>query len=216
MMGPWTEASCPGPLSVTHPHWSGHGIHVSHPITSSFIMWLVLIVTTAGPNITAILNGFGGTSQTSSGDWSLCKHTVTPMKPGSGIAHWTTSDSLVGEGGSYWMADTLNSLFWGCKTSLSPKLQLWGLHFGPLDKGGICSAATTGLEVCNTFSQPGNWFGGFFSAVSSMAMSTVISFLGESASVGWTPTGIASSGGAVGDSSRRATPLNTSSSEKET
>ena len=98
-----------------------------------------------GPNTTAILNRFGGTSQTCSSDWSLCKHAVTPTKPGGGIAHWTTSDSLVGEGGSDWVANTLNSLVWGCQTNLSPKLQLWGLHFKPLNKGGICPVATMGL-----------------------------------------------------------------------
>ena len=84
------------------PHQSGHGIHVSHPITLSFTLWLMLIVAIAGLNNTAILNGFGGTSQTSSGDWSLCKHVITPMKPGGGMACQTISDLLVGKGGPNW------------------------------------------------------------------------------------------------------------------
>ena len=84
-----------GPLS----HWSSHSVHVSHPIASSFMMQLVLMVTTVGTNTAAILNGSWGTLQTSSGDWSLCKQAVTLIKPGSGITHQTISNSLVGDGG---------------------------------------------------------------------------------------------------------------------
>ena len=58
-------------------------------------MQLVLIVAMAGPDNTAILNGSWGTS---SSNWALCKHAVTLTKPGGGITHWITSDSLVGEG----------------------------------------------------------------------------------------------------------------------
>ena len=39
---------------------------------------------------------------------------------------------------------------------------------------------------------------------------------GELVSIGWAPLGVASLGGIMGGSSRRAMPLNTSSSEKET
>ena len=72
-------------------------------------MQLVLIVTMVGPGSTTILTGFGGTLQTSSGDWSLCKHVATLMKPGGGIIHQTISDSLVVKGGYNWVADTLTS-----------------------------------------------------------------------------------------------------------
>ena len=109
-------------------------------------MWLVLIVATLGTDTTAILNGSGGTLQTSSGDWSLCKHAVTPIKPSSGIACQTISNFLVGKGGSDWVANTLSSSVWGCWTSPPSKLWLQGFHFRPLDKGGIHLAATTSLE----------------------------------------------------------------------
>ena len=55
--------------------------------------------------------------------------------------------------------------------------------------GGICPVATTGQEGCNTFSQPGNWFRGFFSLVGSLVTSVVASLTGESACVGWAPLG---------------------------
>ena len=55
--------------------------------------------------------------------------------------------------------------------------------------GGICTAATIGLEGCNTFSQPGNQLGGFFSLVGSMVTSMMASFTGESACTGWAPLG---------------------------
>ena len=42
-----------------------------------------------------------------------------------------------------------------------------------------------GLEGCSTCSQLGNWFGGFFPAVGSMVTSTVASFTGGLAGVGW-------------------------------
>ena len=64
----------------------------------------------AGPDSTAILNGPGDTLQTSSGDWSLHRHAVTPVNPGGGVICQTTSNSLVGKGGSNWVADILDSL----------------------------------------------------------------------------------------------------------
>ena len=45
-------------------------------------------------------------------------------------------------------------------------------------------AGTMGLEGCNTYSQLGNMFGGLFSLVGSMVMSTVTSFTGVPAGVG--------------------------------
>ena len=171
------------------------------------------MVAMAGPDSTAILNESG--SGTSSGSWSLCKHIVVLAEPGGGITHWATPNSLVGEGGSDWVVNTLGSLGWGIQTSPSPKLLLWGLCLGPLNEGGICPVATMGLEGCSTFSQPGNLFRGLFSTVGSMIMSMVASFTGGLANVGGALSLVASSGVITGVSSRRAMPLNTFSSEKE-
>ena len=132
------------------------------------------MVAAVGPDSTAILNASG--LETPTGSWSLHKHTVTPPKPGGSIALWTTYNSLVGEGGSDWVVNTLSSSVWGIWTNPSPKLQLQGLCLRPLDKGGIHLAATMGLEGCSTFSQAGNLFGGLFSAAGSMVMSMVASF----------------------------------------
>ena len=133
------------------------------------------MVTTVGPDSTAMLNASG--LETPAGGWSLHKHAVTLAKPGGGIALWTIPNSLVGEGGSNWVVNTLGSSVWGFQTSPSPKLQLWGLHLRPLNKGGICLAVTMGLEGCSTFSQPGNLFRGLFAA-GSMVVSMVASFTG--------------------------------------
>ena len=154
------------------------------------------MVTTVGPDSTAIPSESG--LETPSGSWSLHKHAVTPAKPSGCIALWTTPNSLVGEGGSDWVVNTLGSSVQGIWTSPSPKLQLQGLFLGPFDKGGICPAVTMGLEGCNTFSQPGNLFRGLFSAVGSMVASTAASFTGVLAGVGWAPLGVTSSGGMMG------------------
>ena len=73
-----------------------------------------------------------------------------------------------------------------------------------------------GLEGCSTFSQPRNLFRGLFSTAGSMVVSMVASFTGGSASVSGVLLVVASLGVIMGVSSRRATPLNTSLSEKET
>ena len=69
----------------------------------------MLIIATAGTDITSIVNGSRGTLHTPSIDWSLYQHAVTLMKPGGGITHCTTSILLVGEGGSDWGVDTPGS-----------------------------------------------------------------------------------------------------------
>ena len=74
------------------------------------MIWLVLIVATAGTDITSIVNGSRGTLQTPSGDWFLHRHAVTPMNPGGSVACQMTSDLLVGKGGSDWVVDTPASL----------------------------------------------------------------------------------------------------------
>ena len=55
------------------PHRSGHGGHIGHPITSSFMMQLALMITMEGSITAAILKVSGGTSQAFSGDGSLCR-----------------------------------------------------------------------------------------------------------------------------------------------
>ena len=130
MIGPWTEASCLGPLRVTCPTKVVTVSMYVTPVTSSFTMQLVLIVTKAGPNTTPIPSGPEDTLQTSSDNWSLHKHAVTPAKPVGSIVCQTTSDSLMGEGGSDWVGNILDSSVWQCWTSLSPKLWLWGLVLG--------------------------------------------------------------------------------------
>ena len=72
-----------------------------------------------------------------------------------------------------------------------------------------------GLEGCNTFSQPGNLFGGHFSAAASTVMVMVASFTGVPAGVGCALWGVSSLGEMGGASSGRAMALNTSSLEKE-
>ena len=85
----------------------------------------------------------------------------------------------------------------------------------PLDKGGVSPAVTMGLEGCSTFSQPGDLFGGLFSAAGSMVIPMVSSLMGVLASIGWALWGVTSLGRMMGVSSGRAMPLNTSSLEKE-
>ena len=171
------------------------------------------MVATVGTVSTAIPNASG--LETSSGGWSLHKHAVTLAKSGSSIPCWTIPNSLVGEGGlTGWLSHPI-SWFKGLEPAPSPELLLWGLHLGPLDKGGICLAVTMGLEGCNTFSQPGNLSGGLFSAAGSMVMSMVASITGALAGVGWALWGVTSLGGLMGVSSGRAMPLNTSTLEKE-
>ena len=138
----------------------------------------MLIIATAGTDITSIVDGPRGNLHTPSINWSLCRHTVTQRKPGGGIICWMTSTLLVGEGGSDWVVDTPGPSVWGCQTNPPPKLQLWGLLFGPLGKGEVSPAATMGLEGCSTFSQPGNLFGGLFSAQGPMVISMVASLTG--------------------------------------
>ena len=171
------------------------------------------MVATVGPVSTTILKVSG--SETPSGSQFPQRHEVTQAKPGGHIAHGTSSNSLVGKGGSNWVVDTLGSSVWGIWTSPSPKVWLWGLHLGPLDKGGICLAATTGLEGCNTFSWPGNLFRDLFSAVGSPVISMAAFFVGAPAGVGWALWGVTSSGGMMEVSPGGAKPLNMSSSEKE-
>ena len=153
------------------------------------------MVTTVGPVYTTILNVSG--LETPSGGQSLCKHAVTLAKLGSSITHQTIPNSLVGKGvqlgghhTQFLGSRDLNQLF--------PKLWLRGLHLGPLDKGEICPMVAMGLEGCNTFSQPGNLFGGLFSAVDFMVMSMVASFTGAPAGVGWALWGVTSLGGMRG------------------
>ena len=171
------------------------------------------MVAIPGANITPIVNGSGSTLQTPSGDWSLLRHAIMPRKLGGGVACWMTSNSSVSEGGSYRVVITFCFLVLGVQTNPSPQLQ--GLSLGHLDGEGICPATTMGQDGCNTFSKPGNLFGGLFSAEGSLAVPMVASSSGVLAGVDLMLWGLASSVGMADISSGRAMPLNTSSLEKE-
>ena len=82
--------------------------------------------------------------------------------------------------------------------------------------GGICPAVTTGLEGCITSFHPGNQFGGCSLLVGSLVTFMTAFLTGELLCVGWALSGVASFDLVVEGSSRRAMPLKTSSSEKET
>ena len=119
-------------------------------------MQLMLIVTTPGADITPTANGFGDISWALSSDSSLLKHAVTPRKLEVGVAGQMTSSSCVGEGvfggvGVFCgVAIVFDDSVQGIQTTLS------FLSLGPLDGWGISPASTTGLDGCNTFSQPRN------------------------------------------------------------
>ena len=179
-------------------------------------MQLALMVTTVGSITAAILKGSWGTSQAFFSNGSLCKQAVTPRKPGCGVTHWAISSTFVGDVGSDLVLCTFNSSACCCQTILSPELQLWGLHLEPREMGGICPAATTTLEGCNTFLHPGNQFGGCSILVGSLVTFTAASPIGELVCIGWALLGVGSSGCVVKGSSRRAMPLKMASSGKET
>ena len=122
------------------PYEGSYHIQIGGPSQLVLMMWLVHIVTTPGAIITPTASGSGDAAWTSSSDW-LLKHAITPRKLGVGVAHWKTSNSCVGEGVSRGVAITS-----------------WLQNFSPVlpDGQGICLAATTGQDWCNTFSQPGN------------------------------------------------------------
>ena len=69
------------------------------PVTSSLTIWLLLTIATVGANITSIVDGSGGALHIPSINWGLCKHAITPRKPGGGVTCWMTANSLVGKGG---------------------------------------------------------------------------------------------------------------------
>ena len=73
------------------------------------MMWQALMVATVGSITAAVLKGFGGTSWTFSGNGSLCRQAVTPMKPGGSVTCQAISSSFVGDGGSDLVLCTFNS-----------------------------------------------------------------------------------------------------------
>ena len=169
------------------------------------------MVATPGADITPTATGFGDTSWAPSSDSSLLRHAITPKKLGVGFAQQMISNSCVCKGVSCGMVIIFGDLVWGSKTILSSQLQC--LSLGPLDREGICPAATTGWDGCNTFSQPRN-LGNYLSAAGSLTALMVICSLRVPAGVAvlW---GLASSVGMVDISSRGSMPFSTSSSEKE-
>ena len=133
IVGPWVEKSSPGPPRVTLPTKVVMVSMYVTPITSSFTMQLALMVTTVGSDSTAIPSKYG--LETPSGSWSLCKHAVTPAKPGGHIALWTTPNSLVGEGGPDWVVAHLVPQFEGFEPALPPNPGYKAFILGLLTKG---------------------------------------------------------------------------------
>ena len=60
--GPLSQGPLLGATESHLPHKSGHSVHVGHPITSSFMMQLALMVAMVGSITAAILKGSRGTS----------------------------------------------------------------------------------------------------------------------------------------------------------
>ena len=85
---------------------------------------------------------------------------LLPRKPGGGVTCQAISSTFVGNVGSDFVLWTFNSssALWH-QAILSPELLLWGLCLEPQEIGGVCPAAMTGLEGCNTSFHPGNRFG---------------------------------------------------------
>ena len=195
------------------PHWDGHSVYAGYPHQLIFY------------NATGTHGCYCRPSQYCHTQclwvrnpfwWLIPLQTcIHPSKTRWQCCSWGHLQLFDRQGGSDWIVNTLGFSVWGIRTSPSPILQLWGICLRPLDKGGICLVVTMGLEGCSTFSQPGNLLGGLFSAVGSMAISMVASFMGALAGVGWALWGVTSSGEMAEDSSGGATPLNMSSSEKE-
>ena len=67
------------------------------------------MVAMVGSNTAADLKGSEGTLLTFSGNGSLYRQAVTPVKPGGSITHWAISSSFVGDGGSDLVLCTFNS-----------------------------------------------------------------------------------------------------------
>ena len=80
------------------------------------------MVTTVGPVSTTILKVSG--LETPSGSQFLQRHAVTPANQGCHVAHGAISNSLVGEGGSGWVVNTLSPSVQEIQTSPSPILWL--------------------------------------------------------------------------------------------
>ena len=198
-------------------HWSGHSIHIGHPIASSFMMQLALMAAMVGANTAAILKGSWGTLWTFSGGGSLCRQSSHSCEARRWHHLMDHLQLLCGWWGVLtWWSVPLTHWACCCWTILSPKLWLWGLCLGPCDRGGICLVGTTGLEWCITSFHPGNQFGGFAFLDGSSVTFAMASLTGESACVGWALSGTASFDWVTEGSSGRAMPLKTSSSDKET
>ena len=137
------------------------------------------------------------------------------MKPGGGVTCQTTSNSLVGKGGSDWVADTLDSLVEGVKPAFPQNSDYEASISGLSIKG---ESGQWQLWVWRGVApSPNQGTGLVASSLQWVPCLLHCGFLHKGlADVGWAPLGVASLGGIMGGSSRRATPLNTSSSEKET
>ena len=127
------------------------------PLQCSWHSWLPW----GAPSLLLSLRDPGALCEPFSGNGSLHRQAVTPMKPGGGITHGAISSSFVGDKGSGLMLCTFDSSAHCHQTILSPELQLWGLCLEPCKMGGkICPVATPSLEGCITSLHPGSQFQG--------------------------------------------------------
>ena len=103
--GPLSQGLLLGATESHWPHWSGHSVHIGHPHCLVFYDAASTHgCPTVGTNTAAILNGSWCTLSTFSGNWSLLRQAVTPMKPGGSITCWTISSSFYGWWG-FWLGN---------------------------------------------------------------------------------------------------------------
>ena len=214
IVGPWDGVSWPGPLRATLPMEVVTVFIYVMPVISSLMMQLMLMVAIPGAVTTPMVNGLGDTSGVLSSDTSLFRHAITLRELQVSVTGQTTSSQHTGKkgfdgvGAFCWVVRVLDGSAWGTSTTCS------SLSLEHLDGWGICPAATTGHDGCKTFSHPRNLGALFSMAGSSVTLMTAppLGVLSGVIPVLW---GIASLTRAADISSRRANPLNTSSSEKE-
>ena len=174
----------------------------------------MLMVANLGTVTIPTASGLEDALGTLSGESSFFKQAITPRKPQVGATGQMTSSSHTGEEGFGGVgvlcrvADVLAGLVQGIHTTCS------SLSLRSFSGWGICPAATMGCDWCKTFSHPRN-LGAFSSSAGSLV--TLMPAPSSSVQLGvisvlW---GIASSIRAMDISSGRASPLNTSISEKE-
>ena len=137
------------------------------PVTSSLMIWLVLMVEILGVATTPMDRVSWGTSEAICNGSCICRQAVTPAKPHGGGVGWTTANSHTGKEGldgvgvSSRVAGGLDGLAWG--NQIGPPLGLRALNGWE-----IFPAVTTGHKGCRIFPHPKN-FGPLLSVAGSGA-----------------------------------------------